>query len=150
MVAMANTAFQQLHEQLEEVRREAYAEGYAHALQELTEFLARKANARPNKNPNPPIEILDGPAPANGKMKPRGENRRIVEGAFRELGPRSWTPTEIVNHLEQRKVKIAYSSVRHAIDQLEQRHILRKVSDEANTWKLIAQDAGAQPLRSVS
>jgi hypothetical protein len=152
---MAKTAMNQLEDQVELIRREAYAAGYAAAMQAIREIAARPAPAE--KRPAPAAPTRRGrlprqPQPASRKAlarqtpadsKPaakrpeRGTNPRLVEEVLRALAPRAVRPGEIRAALQRDKgVSLAYTSIRHALGQLEGR---KAVQQDGSGWRIAAE-----------
>jgi len=162
---MAKTAVTQLQEQIEEVRREAYAAGYAAAMQAMREFVAKPAPgaepaaARPGRRPRaatarPGRPARQGPpraatrAPrgtgrASARRPQRGTNARLVEEVLQSNAPRALRPAEIRRAVQHDKgVAMAFTSIRHALVQLEERRTAEQVAD-TKTWRYRAGAASA-------
>ncbi|HZT89876.1 MAG TPA: hypothetical protein VFA12_18040 [Stellaceae bacterium] len=155
------TALNQLQDQIEAIRREAYAQGYADAMQAVREYASRPAGGsptapagrdgrrrggRPRKaaaeapaaQPSPPARTGRGrPARAarsSGRPQ-RGTNARLVQEVLQAIAPRAARPTEIRDALKRDKgVSMAFTSIRHALGQLEARHAVEQVAD-SKTWR---------------
>ena len=156
---MAQTALNQLQEQVEAIRREAYAAGYAAAMQAVRELAARPAPgaataAPPVRRGRRPAQPA-APAPQRGRrtgraaaaapvtrprraMAPRpqrGTNARLVEEVLQSNAPRALRPAEIRTTIQRDKgVAIAFTSIRHALGQLEARQ-LAEPADGNKTWR---------------
>jgi hypothetical protein len=167
---MARTALTQLQEQIEAVRREAFAAGYAAAMQAIRDFTAKPAAgsepsapaSRRGRRPAAPAEPARAPRPARGRrprataaapaaaprrgrsQRPqRGTNARLVEEVLQSNSPRALHPAEIRTALQRDKgVSMAFTSIRHALGQLEGRHSAEQVAD-SRTWRY-AGTAGAE------
>jgi hypothetical protein len=80
------------------------------------------------------------PAPrgrrAAGAQRPqRGSNARMVEEVLQAAAPRALRPAEIRSTIQRDKgVAIAFTSIRHALGQLEQRRVAEQVGD-SKTWR---------------
>jgi hypothetical protein len=155
---MAKTALNQLQEQIEAVRREAYAAGYAAAMQSIREFAARPAPgadgaaaapstrrrspvAAPARRGRPARQRQARAAPGTtrrggGARRPeRGTNARLVEEVLQANAPRALRPAEIRRALQRDKgVAMAFTSIRHALAQLQERHTTEQIAD-SKTWR---------------
>jgi hypothetical protein len=150
---MAKTAMNQLEDQVELIRREAYATGYAAAMRAIREIAARPAPAE--KRPTPaaptprgrlPRQPQPAPRKAQARQTPadskpaakrpeRGSNARFVEEVLRALAPQAVRPGEIRAALQRDKgVSLAYTSIRHALGQLEGRKAVRQ--DGNGGWRI--------------
>src|SRR5438094_5134994 len=153
---MARTALNQLQDQIEAVRREAFAAGYAAAMQSIRDFAAKPAPgaepaatrsqrrrsaapARPGRavrQQRQPRAAVRAPRPATraGRRPQRGTNARLVEEVLQANAPRALPPAEIRRTLQRDKgVAMAFTSIRHALGQLEERHTAEQVAD-SKTW----------------
>jgi len=155
---MAKTALTQLQDQIEAVRREAFAAGYAAAMQSIRDFAAKPAPGaapaatRPARQPRPAAPARPGrpvrrrqprakatsprrTSPAAVRRPQRGTNARLVEEVLQANAPRAMRPAEIRRTLQQDKgVAMAFTSIRHALAQLEERHTAEQVAD-SKTWR---------------
>jgi len=154
---MAKTALNQLQDQIEAVRREAFAAGYAAAMQSIRDFAgkpapgaepvvaqpARQQHAaapgRPGRPPGRRTARAADSAPrraARATRRPqRGTNARLVEEVLQANAPRALRPAEIRRALQQEKgVAMAFTSIRHALSQLEERHTTEPSAD-SKTWR---------------
>jgi len=156
---MAKTALTQLQDQIEAVRREAFAAGYAAAMQSIRDFAAKpvpgaEPNAirperrrrsaaparagRPARQRQPRAATLRAPrsaSRASGRRPQRGTNARLVEEVLQSNAPRALPPAEIRRALQRDKgVAMAFTSIRHALVQLEERHTAEQVADN-KTWR---------------
>ena len=166
---MAKTALTQLQEQVEAVRREAFAAGYAAAMQSVRELAAKPApgaepaasaprrrrrsagSARAAAAPRQrqPRAAAARAAPrarrASSPRPQRGTNARLVEEVLQSNSPRALHPAEIRNALQRDKgVAMAFTSIRHALGQLEGRHTAEQVAN-SKTWRYSGHPAGAAP-----
>jgi hypothetical protein len=152
---MAKTALSELQERIEAVRREAYAAGFAAAMQTVREFAAQAASNQHIGSSEPrrrgrisraqQQEAEPGtPRPPRARQRrspagrpPRGSNARMVEEILRSNAPRALRPAEIRGAIEREKgVSIAFTSIRHALGQLEARGLVEQVA-ETNAWRYI-------------
>ncbi len=152
---MAKTALTQLQEQIEAVRREAFAAGYAAAMQSVREFTATPApEAEPEAAPPPRRQPSAAPAPSAPRagrratppapqrsarpraLRPlRGTNAQLVEEVLQSNAPRALRPAEIRSAIQRDKgVAIAFTSIRHALGQLEARHLAAPAED-SKSWR---------------
>ena len=150
---MAKTAIGQLEDQVELIRREAYEAGYAAAMQAIREIASRPAP--PENRPTPAAPAQRGrpprqPQPASHKTqarqartdsKPaakrpqRGSNARFVEEVLRALGPQAVRQGDIRAALQRDKgVSLAFTSIRHALGQLEARKAVEQ--DGNGGWRI--------------
>jgi hypothetical protein len=150
---MAKTAMNQLEDQVELIRREAYAAGYAAAMQAIREIAARPAPAEkrpapaaPTRRGRLPRQPRPAPRKAQARQTPadskpaakrpeRGSNARFVEEVLRALAPQAVRPGEIRTALHRDKgVSLAYTSIRHALGQLEGRKAVEQ--DGNGGWRI--------------
>jgi hypothetical protein len=158
---MAKTALTQLQDQIEAVRREAFAAGYAAAMQSLRDFAAKPAPGaepaatRPARRPQPAAAPQPAtPARASRQRQPRataraprktgrgsarrpqrGTNARLVQEVLQANAPRALRPAEIRRAVQRDKgVAMAFTSIRHALVQLEERRTAEQVGD-SKTWR---------------
>jgi hypothetical protein len=159
---MARTAINQLQDQIEAVRHEAFAAGYAAAMQAIRELAARPAPsaqaaaaATPRRRGRRPGRPAQPAAPAarptrqrrarraaattrtpraGGRRPQRGTNARMVEEILQAAAPRPVRPAEIRKALQDKGVAMAFTSIRHALGQLESRNSAEQVAD-SKTWR---------------
>jgi len=162
---MAKTALTQLQDQIEAVRREAFAAGYAAAMQSVRDFAAKPA---PGAEPAAATHPARQPRTAQGRRgrpagqrqpraapqaphrtaravrRPqRGTNARLVEEVLQANAPRALRPAEIRRALQRDKgVAMAFTSIRHALAQLEERHTAEQIAD-SKTWRYEAAGAAS-------
>jgi hypothetical protein len=162
--AMARTAINQLQDQIEAVRREAFAAGYAAAMQSIRELASRPAPSpqaaaaavatprRRGRRPGRPRQAAPAAAQptrqrrarrataatrtprAGGRRPQRGTNARMVEEILQAAAPRAVRPAEIRKALQDKGVAMAFTSIRHALGQLESRHSAEQIAD-SKTWR---------------
>jgi hypothetical protein len=139
--AMARTAINQLQDQIEAVRREAFAAGYAAAMQSIRELTARPAPsaqaaaaATPARRGRRPGRRAPRTPRAGGRRPQRGTNARMVEEILQAAAPRPVRPAEIRKALQDKGVAMAFTSIRHALGQLESRHSAEQIAD-SKTWR---------------
>ena len=160
---MAKTAVNQLQDQIEAIRREAFAAGYAAAMQAIRELTGkpaagaaapavrqrrgRIARAKPaaapaaaTRAPRQRRARAAAAAPertrrSTGKRPQRGTNARFVEEVLQASAPRALRPAEIRSTIQRDKgVAMAFTSIRHALGQLEGRRVAEQVTD-SKTWR---------------
>jgi hypothetical protein len=161
---MAQTAVTQLQQQIEAVRREAFAAGYRAAMQAIRELAARPApGAEAASAPSPrrgrrtrrrtaasaapaakaakattarrPRRAARPRARAAGRRLQRGSNARMIEEILQSMAPRAVRPAEIRTALQRDKgVAMAFTSIRHALGQLEARQAAEQVGN-SRTWR---------------
>ena len=156
MVSMAQTALSQLEQHLEALRQEAYAAGYAAAMQAIQEFAGKPAPTAAAPARRQPAAGAAAPASAPsrrrqqrmrttvtkppaarhtaGRRPPRGTNAQLVAEVLQASAPRALAPAEIRKAIQSDKgVSIAFTSIRHALGQLEARQAAQQVGDK--TWR---------------
>ena len=163
---MAKTALTQLQDQIEAVRREAFAAGYAAAMQSIRDFVAKPAPGaepaasqpvrrrrsaaparagRPARQRQPRVATAKAPRRArrtSGRRPQRGTNARLVEEVLQANAPRALPPAEIRRALQRDKgVAMAFTSIRHALVQLEERHVAEQVAD-SKEWRYSGSASG--------
>jgi hypothetical protein len=74
--------------------------------------------------------------PAGGRRPQRGTNARMVEEILQAAAPRAVRPAEIRKALHDKGVAMAFTSIRHALGQLESRHAAEQ---DGSTWKVASQ-----------
>jgi hypothetical protein len=150
---MAKTAMSQLEDQVERIRHEAYEAGYAAAMQAIWEIASRPASAENRPTPaapaqrgRPPRQPETAPRKAQARQaradsKPavkrpeRGSNARLVEEVLRALAPQAVRQGDIRAALQRDKgVSLAYTSIRHALGQLEARKAVEQ--DGNGGWRI--------------
>jgi hypothetical protein len=161
---MAKTALTQLQDQIEAVRREAFAAGYAAAMQSVRNVASQPAPGavppatRAPGRPRPAAPARATPpgrqkraaarAPQRASRAPdkrprRGTNAQLVEEVLQSNAPRALRPAEIRSALQRDKgTAMAFTSIRHALGQLEGRHTAEQVAD-SKTWRYRGHTGGA-------
>jgi hypothetical protein len=150
---MAKTAVTQLQEQIEAIRKEGYAAGWRDAMQTVRDLAGREPGAaarqarsaaapaaprarRPGRPPRPAAAAP--PARQRGQRPQRGSNAKLIEEVLQAIAPRAARPTEIRNALRRDKgVAMAFTSIRHALGQLEARRAAEQIPN-TKTWRYIA------------
>jgi hypothetical protein len=108
---------------------------------------ARKAAAAPQRQPRQPRATAAKAAPRtrrSGAARPqRGTNARFVEEVLQSNAPRALRPAEIRTAIQRDKgVAMAFTSIRHALGQLEQRRVAEQIAD-SKTWRYLEGGASA-------
>lgn len=136
-----DSAVAQLQDQIETIRREAYDEGYRAAMQVITEFAAgtvkptpATASGRPRRQRSPATTAVK--RVAAGKSS-RGDNARHVAEALTTLPERTGPAAAIRKALAGRGISMAYTSIRHALGQLQTRGEA-SVAEDGKTWSYTA------------
>jgi hypothetical protein len=131
------TALTRLQDEIDAVRREAFAEGYAAAMRLVRDFASQQP---PTEWEQPPQSAIDETIAApdkllRGRRLRRGTNAKLIESVLQSIAPRAARPTEIRNVLRsERGVALAFTSIRHALGQLEARRVAEQVA-HSKTWR---------------
>jgi hypothetical protein len=146
---MTKTALTRLQEEIDAVRREAFAEGYAEAMRSVRDLALREPPAAPMTGwaaaPLEPARGVAGTPDEQPRLRrpQRGTNARLVESVLQSIAPHAVRPTEIRNTLRREQgVALAFTSIRHALGQLEARRAAEQVAHN-KTWRYLAQNGGA-------
>ena len=140
---MANGALMELQQQIEAIRREAFEAGYAAAMEAVRELASRSAptrRGRPRRSrsrvtPRQPHRTVAASRTRSGRRRPeRGANARMIEEILQAAAPRALPPSEIRKALQEKGVALAFTSIRHALGQLERRKAARQVGN-SRTWR---------------
>ena len=158
---MAKTAVSELRQQIEEVRREAFAAGYAaamHVVRELasrpgpnagsnavsrragsgrtrsTEMRAKSTAARQRRAGSTEGATTRRRRSAAGRPE-RGANAQSVEEILKTSAPRALRIAEIRKALQEKGTEISFTSLRHALSQLETRNAAEQAGN-TRTWRL--------------
>ena len=153
---MARTAVSELQQQIEEVRREAFAAGYAAAMQAIRELASRPAtDARPattrrvrrggggrkpgvttpSRRQRVGLRKGAGRARRSAASRPQpGSNAQSIEEVLQAAAPRALRQAEIRKALQDKGVELAFTSIRHALAQLEARNSAEQVGN-TRTWR---------------
>ena len=157
---MAKTAVSQLQEQIEAIRREAFAAGFEAAMQSVRQFASTQTpDAEPQSAEPPRRRPVQRTRAAGSPRQPgsnsdaarrgaataakpqRGTNARLVEEVLRSNAPRALRPAEIRSAIQrERGLALAFTSIRHALGQLESRRVAEQVAD-SNTWRYRENDS---------
>jgi hypothetical protein len=163
---MVKTAVNQLQEQVEAIRREAFAAGFEAAMQSVRQFastqtpdmrarsgepaLPRASHRRPMaaSPAQPGTTTASRRRTATAARPRRGTNARLVEEVLRSKAPQALRPAEIRGTIQREKgIAIAFTSIRHALGQLEARGGAEQVTN-SNTWR--CRGADSEPLGGSS
>jgi hypothetical protein len=156
---MAKTALTELQQQIEEVRREAYAAGYAAAMQAVRELAShpvaddgsagsrRRGGASRRRpaatTPSATVARQRQAGASKGASKrrrstvgrpERGTNAQRVEETLKSAVPGALRIAEIRRALQEKGTEISFTSVRHALSQLEARNAAEQVG-ASKTWR---------------
>jgi hypothetical protein len=160
---MTKAAMTELQQQIEDVRREAYAAGYAAAMQVIlgaassTASKAGTTAAGPGRRgprrirqaaPTKPTRSRRTRAtPATATTRPsadgraqRGNNALIIEEILKTAAPSTVRAAEIRKALQDKGVAMSFTSIHHALRQLEARNAAEQVGD-SKSWR--HRDGGA-------
>jgi hypothetical protein len=87
---------------------------------------ARQTRGRPRKSV---------PATPPKRRPSRGSNAHLIEEILKSIAPRAARPAEIRSTLQSEKgMSLAFTSIRHALGQLEARQVVEQVAD-SKTWR---------------
>ena len=111
-------------------RRRGRGRGRARARQAAP--AAAKAPARRRRARATPTAAK--PRRAATRRPQRGTNARMIEEILKAAAPRAIPPAEIRKALQDNGVAMAFTSIRHALGQLEQRNAAEQVGD-SRTWR---------------
>jgi hypothetical protein len=134
---MTKTALTRLQDEIDAVRKEAFSEGYAAAMRSIREFASRPlpAAAAREGSETTQASAADNYQHLPDRRPPRGANAKLIEGVLQSIAPRAARPSEIRNALRhQRGVALAFTSIRHALGQLEARRVAEQVAN-SKTWR---------------
>ena len=143
---MATSAISQLEAQIETIRREAYQQGYAAAMQAVTDFatgIAKSKTVAPTSrrpreaSPTPTSRRPQSKGPTTRRRMSRGDNARHVAEALRGLPDHTGTAAAIRKALASNGVSLAYTSIRHALGQLQTRGDVT-AGEDGKTWTYTA------------
>jgi len=146
---MARTAMTELQQQIEAVRREAFAAGYAAAMEAIRELTSRAApgtrtaaatpsrrgrgRGRGRARARRATPAAAKPTPTR-RRRTRGTNARMIGEILKAAAPRAVRPAEIRKALQDNGVAMAFTSIRHALGQLEKSNAAEQVGD-SKTWR---------------
>ena len=157
---MAKTsAISELQQQIEDVRREAFAAGYGAAMQAIRELASRpfaetgaagrrsrggsgrgrrrttrastEATSRRTAKPNSRAQMRRR---STARRPERGANAQRVEEILRTSAPQGLRIADIRKALQEKGTEISFTSLRHALSQLEKRNAAEQVGD-SRTWR---------------
>jgi DNA-binding PadR family transcriptional regulator len=153
---MARSAVSELQQQIEAVRREAFAAGYTAAMQAIREFASRPATdsgpAATRRSSRGGARRKTVAVTPSGRRQTksregvtktrrsaasrpqRGSNAQSIEEVLQAAAPRALRQAEIRKALQDKGLKLAFTSIRHALGQLEARNSAEQVG-ETRTWR---------------
>ena len=156
---MAKTAVSELQQQIEEVRRESFATGYAAAMRAIRELASRPlpgtatpstassirrvraksgrksaATTPSSRRRARPSEGAARTRRAAARRPQRGTNAQSVQEVLQAAAPRALRPAEIRKGLQDKGIEMAFTSIRHALGQLEARQAAEQVGN-SRTWR---------------
>ena len=156
---MARTAITDLQQQIEEVRRQAFAAGYSAAMQAVRELASRPAAGSASAEPRPRRGTgrrrssttrssttaatrrrtgdSEGVARRRGsaaRLPQRGSNAQKIEEILQAASPKALRQAEIRKALQGKGTEISFTSLRHALSQLEARDAAEQVGN-SRTWR---------------
>ena len=142
---MANGAMAQLEAQIESIRREAYQQDYEAAMRAVTEFALAPAKLKTAETRGRSRQTKSAPTPRRAQPKGtaarrrtgRGGNARQVADALRGLPDRTGPAAAIRKALASDGISMAYTSIRHALGQLQTRGEV-SVAEDGKTWSYTA------------
>lgn len=120
----------------EAVQREAYEAGYVVAMQMIREFATRPPAAATDA-PRRQTRVQAEPAPRQIR---RGDNARHIAEAMMILPDHTGPAAAIKRALAEKGYVIAYTSIRHGLNQLADRHEVT-ASDDGKTWRYLGERA---------
>jgi hypothetical protein len=151
---MAKTALEDLQRQIDAIRRQAFEAGYAAAMKAVHE-LASQSPAAPSrrgrrrgrgrvasKSASRPRRSGLGIAPASRtrsrqRRPQRGANARMIVEILQAAAPRALPQAQIRKALQEKGISLAFTSIRHALGQLEARNAAKQVGN-SRTWRYSA------------
>lgn len=156
---MAKTAVSELQQQIEQMRREAFTVGYAAAMQAIRELASRPfaetgaagrrsrggagrgrtRTARASTEATfPRAAKTSSRAEMRGRSTARrperGANAQRVEEILRTSAPQGLRIAVIRKALQEKGTEISFTSLRHALSQLEKRNTAEQVGN-SRTWR---------------
>ena len=145
---MAKDAFIELQQQIEAIRREAFEAGYAAAMEAVRELASRSvqqpnggaaASRRGHQTTTRASARTAAPGVGRSRRRrpQRGANARMIEEILQAAAPSALPPAAIRKALQEKGVALAFTSIRHALGQLEARKAARQVGN-SRTWRYSA------------
>jgi hypothetical protein len=96
---------------------------------------AKPAAQRPARAARSPHRAAKSSRGASARRPQRGSNARMIEEILQSMAPRAVRPAEIRTALQRDKgVAMAFTSIRHALGQLEGRRVAEQVGN-SRTWR---------------
>jgi hypothetical protein len=140
---MAKNAITELQDQIEIIRQEAYNEGYAAAMQAVLNFAKQPAQVSISKAPvKAPARKAaktaapKTPSPTQARAS-RGNNAALTFDALKGLPDHAGRAADIRKALSATEVDLAFTSIRHALGQLQARGQVT-VAEDGKTWRATA------------
>jgi hypothetical protein len=150
---MAKTSVEELQQQIDAIRREAFQAGYAAAMEAVRVLASRSApqpgegaaasrrgsrgRSRSRASPRQGRRAATSRTRSRRRRPERGANARMIEEILRDAAPRALAPAAIRKALQDKGVALAFTSIRHALGQLETRKAARQVGN-SRTWRYSA------------
>ena len=150
---MAKTAVEELQQQIDAIRREAFQAGYTAAMEAVRVLASRSApqagegaavsrrgsreRSRGSASPRQGRRAATSRTRSRRHRPERGANARMIEEILRDAAPRALPPAAIRKALQDKGVALAFTSIRHALGQLEARKAARQVGN-SRTWRYSA------------
>lgn len=152
---MARSAVNELQQQIEEVRREAFAAAYNAAMRAIRDFTSRPATASGpatarlrshSRAGRKTVAVTTSgrrrtgaqegvPARLSAARRPqRDSNAQSIEEVLQAASPQTLRQAEIRKALQDKGIKLAFTSIRHALGQLEARNSAEQIGD-TRTWR---------------
>ena len=125
---------QQLRAKLDAVIRKAKDEGFQTGYKTAVRDLSAAAGVPTSPDSKVSTDYVPRP--------PRGTNAKIVLEVLRSIAPRAAGPTEIIATVKRLKgIDMPFTSVRHAIEQLEKKKGEIEQVDDTKTWRVVAKNS---------
>jgi len=138
-----STALTQLQDQIEIIRREAYQDGYDAAMQAVLAFVKRpgptNAKLTVETSSAKASAKKTGPAAPVRHKELRGHNAVLVSDALKSLPNHTGRGADIRKAVKGKN--LAFTSIRHALEQLQARGEV-SLADDGKTWSYSAAHAG--------
>ena len=138
---MARSAVTQLQDQIETIRKEAFDEGYEAAMQAVRDFAGRpvKVTNTPTERPTRtqtkrPTRTSTKAAPARKPIhRARGANAALIADVLKALPKSTGRAADIKKSLQGKGKDLPFTSIRHALGQLQARG-QATVAGDNRTW----------------
>jgi hypothetical protein len=130
---MAKSAVAQLQGQIETIHKEAFDEGYKAAMQAVRDFAGRPAEATSTSTK----QRTGTPTKATPIRKPirraPGANAGLIADVLKALPKSTGRAADIKRGLKGKGTDLPFSSIRHALGQLQARG-QATVAEDSKTW----------------